>query len=123
MKISDSLLTTVVKQPKPNQDSQFKSFAINDLLTANDKNLVEAATTGLQPTSSSGLHQINELATRIAIDRNGGELTGEIDKNYINSLIKEQQDNHQETIQSSTLQKSLAFLKQEQADFLRRIPD
>ncbi len=123
MKISDSLLTTVVKQPKPNQDSQFKSFAINDLLTANDKNLVGAATTGLQPTSSSGLHQINELATRIAIDRNGGELTGEIDKNYINSLIKEQQDNHQETIQSSTLQKSLAFLKQEQADFLRRIPD
>ncbi|MCX7092290.1 MAG: hypothetical protein NTY50_02395 [Methylobacter sp.] len=123
MKISDSLLTTVVKQPKSNQDSQFKSFAINDLLTANDKNLVEAATTGLQPTSSSGLHQINELATRIAIDRDRGELTGEIDKNYINSLIKEQQDNHQETIQSSTLQKSLAFLKQEQADFLRRISD
>ena len=118
MRISDSPLTTSAKYSKPNQESKLNGFKIDDLLTTNDKSLVEAATTGLHPISSSGLHQINELATRIAIDRDRGVLAGEVDENYINSLIKEQQDKQQETIQSSTLQQSLAFLKREQAGFL-----
>jgi hypothetical protein len=122
MQISNNTISTATKYSPPtikNQKSQ--GFVINELLTANDKKLVETATGGLQPTSSSGLHEVNQLATRIALDRTTGTLSGEVDVNYINKLITEQSsDNHAETIQFSALQKSLEFLKQERAAFFRQ---
>jgi hypothetical protein len=122
MQISNNTISTATKYSPPtieNQKSQ--GFIINDLLTANDKKLVEAATGELRSVSSSGLHEVNQLATRIAIDRETGTLSGEVGEDYINKLITEQSsNNHAETIQFSALQKSLEFLKQERADFFRR---
>ena len=126
MQISNNLIATATKYSPPTVENQkSQGFVINDLLTENDKKLVEAATGGLQPTSSSGLHEINELAVHIALDRETGTLSGEVDENYINKLITEQSsNNHAETIQNSALQKSLAFLQQERADFFKRVkPD
>ncbi len=122
MQISNNSIATSMKYSPPTMENQkSQGFVINDLLTANDKSLVKAATDGLQATSSSGLHEINQLATRIALDRETGTLSGEVDANYINKLITEQSsNNHAETIQFSDLQKSLAFLKQERADFFRQ---
>ncbi|MDD2863232.1 MAG: hypothetical protein PHC99_00720 [Methylococcales bacterium] len=98
-----------------------KSFVINDVLTAHDKKLVDAAT----PKTVTELKAVNELAAHIAIDRETGSLSGEVDENYINKLIAEQSsNNHAETIKFSALQKSLAFLQQERADFFNRVkPD
>jgi hypothetical protein len=122
MQISNNLIATSTKYVPPTAENQkSQSFVINDLLTANDKKLVEAATGELQPVSSSGLHEVNQLATRIALDRETGTLSGEVDENYINKLMAEQSsNNHAETIQFSALQKSLEFLKQERVDFFRR---
>lgn len=124
MQISNNTISTTTKyshSPPTIKNQNSQGFVINELLTANDKKLVEAATGGLQPTSSSGLHEVNQLATRIALDRTTGTLSGEVDENYINKLITEQSgNNHAETIQFSALQKSLEFFKQERADFFRR---
>lgn len=107
------------------EKNQLHDFVINDVLTANDKKLVEAATGGLQPTSSSGLHEVNQLATRIALDRTTGTLSGEVDENYINKLLAEQDKNqNSEMVSFSALQKSLTFLQQERTDFFKRVkPD
>jgi hypothetical protein len=78
MQISNNTISTATKYSPPtieNQKSQ--GFIIKDLLTANDKKLVEAATGELRSVSSSGLHEVNQLATRIAIDRETGTLSGE----------------------------------------------
>ncbi|MEI7840225.1 MAG: hypothetical protein WCJ11_06980 [Methylococcaceae bacterium] len=126
MQISNNLIATPTKySPPPAENQKSQGFVINDLLTENDKKLVEAATGGLQSTSSSGLHEINQLATHIAIDRETGTLSGEVDENYINKLLAEQDKNqNSETVSFSALQKSLAFLQQERADFFKRVkPD
>ncbi len=122
MQVSNNPIATSTKYVTPTAENQkSQSFVINDVLTAHDKKLVTVATGGLQPVLSSGLHEVNQLATRIAIDRETGTLSGEVDENYINKLMTEQNsNNHAETIQTSALQKSLEFLKQERADFFRR---
>ncbi len=117
---TNNLLTTASTY-SPTKEKELHSFVINDVLTAHDKKLVDAATLK----TSTALKEVNELAVHIAIDRETGTLSGEVDENYINKLIAEQSsDNHAETIASSTLQKSLAFLQQERADFFNRVkPD
>ena len=73
-------------------------------------------TGSLQAVSNSGVHEVNLLATRIALDRFSGTLTGEVDKSYINNLIKEQKDipsserEKYSLIPFSTLDKALTFL-------------
>lgn len=89
-----------------------KSFVINDMLTPKDKRLVVAATGSLNLTDGSGIHEINPLAVRIALDRSTGKLAGEVDKFYLNSIIKEQQTSDQPAIQFDTLYKALAYLDQ-----------
>ncbi len=98
-----------------------KSFVINDVLTAYDKKLVDAVT----PKTSTAQKEVNGLAVQIAIDRETGALSGEVDENYINKLLTEQNEHpSSETVSFSTLQKSLAFLQQERADFFKRVkPD
>ncbi len=96
------------------------SFVINDALTEHDKKLVDAVT----PDNSTELKQVNGLAVQIAIDRETGTLSGEIDENYINKLLTEQNENHSDAVSYSALQKSLALLQQERADFFKRVkPD
>lgn len=87
-------------------------------MTAHDKKLVDAAT----PKNSTELKQANGLAVQIAIDRETGTLSGEVDENYINKLLAEQDKNqNSETVSFSTLQKSLAFLQQERTDFFKQV--
>lgn len=105
------------------QNGSFSSFVINDKLTPSDKSLVIAATGGLNQTSPSGTMQINDLAVRIALDRETGVLTGEVDKSYINNLINEQRSmpssskgkNH--TIPFSFLEKALSYLEQKNQSY------
>lgn len=104
-----------------NQENQLHSFVINDVLTAHDKKLVDAATSK----TPTGLKQVNGLAAQIAIDRETGMLSGEVDENYISKLLAEQDKNQNaDRVPTSVLQKSLAFLQQERADFFKRVkPD
>ena len=96
--------------------SEVSAFRINDSLTEKDKSLVVSATGSLQPTSASGLHEVNQLATHIALERQTGRLSGMIDKTYINRLIQEQQSSQQPTIPSAVLNKALALLDQMSSD-------
>ncbi|MDD5214671.1 MAG: hypothetical protein PHQ03_03910 [Methylococcales bacterium] len=117
MQISNNLLATASTY-SPTKEKELHSFVINDVLTAHDKKLVDAAT----PKTVTELKEVNGLAAKIAIDRETGSLSGEVDENYINKLITEQSsNNHAETIKFSALQKSLAFLQQERADFFKRL--
>jgi hypothetical protein len=79
------------------------SFSIDDSLTEKDKALVVASTGDLHPVSASGLHEINQFAVRLAIDRNRGALSGEVDHAYLNNLISEEQQKATQTDMSGTL--------------------
>ena len=120
MQISNNLFTTASTFSAA-KEKELHSFVINDVLTAHDKKLVEAATSK----TSSELKEVNGLAVQIAIDRETGTLSGEVDENYINNLLDKQNKNqNSETVSSADLQKSLAFLRQERTDFFNRIkPD
>lgn len=121
MQISTNIASFITHSSTPTMTkTNSPSFVINDLLTANDKKLVDTVTANL-PSTSSGLHEVNQLAFRIALDRDTGTLSGEIDENYINKLIAEQSSHdHAETIQLSALQKTLELIKQERGDFFKR---
>lgn len=60
-----------------------KFIRINDALTPDDKNLVIAATGGLDLVAPNGTHQINTLAMRIALDRAVGNLNGPVTASYL----------------------------------------
>jgi hypothetical protein len=108
--------TTPVKPLQKNAATQLPGFVTVDTLTPTDKKLIETVTGSLQAVSNSGVHEVNLLATRIALDRFSGTLTGEVDKSYINNLIKEQKDipsserEKYSLIPFSTLDKALTFL-------------
>lgn len=63
---------------------------INDALTTQDKQLVIAATGGLNLIGSNGTHQINYLAMRIAMDRAIGNLNGPVTASYLNNIMGSQ---------------------------------
>jgi hypothetical protein len=86
------------------------SVGINDQLTDKDKALVVAATGQLQPISATGVRELNSLAIQIALDREIGALSGEIDKTYINHLMTTQTMTRQDTIPFAALSKALAYL-------------
>ncbi|MBI3285746.1 MAG: hypothetical protein HYZ65_12980 [Burkholderiales bacterium] len=108
-----------VKPSSKRIDTQLSGFTTVDMLTSADKKLITAATGNLQAVSASGLHEVNLLATRVALDRFSGTLTGEVDKSYINNLIKEQKDipskerEKYSLIPFSVLDQALAFLDKE----------
>lgn len=119
MQISNNLFTTASTY-SPAKEKELHSFVINDVLTAHDKKIVDAATSK----TSTELKEVNGLAVQIAIDRETGTLSGEVDENYINQLLAKQDETHSETVSFSALQKSLAFLQQERTDFFKRVkPD
>ena len=97
------------------------SFVIDDELTPADKSLVIAATGSLNPVSSTGVMQINDLALQIAFDRSSGYLSGEVDKSYINDLINQEKaipasnNGRNGIIPFSVLYKALAYLDQKNA--------
>ncbi|MBC3863393.1 hypothetical protein H8K32_14910 [Undibacterium jejuense] len=101
--------------------SQPQSFVIADELTPADKSLIVASSGSLDPVSSTGEHLGNPFATRIALDRAGGSLTGEVDKSYINTIINQQKAIPSEAagrdaiIPFSILDKALAYLDQKNA--------
>ena len=114
-----SSTSTVTKQKASDSISGLpSSFVINDELTPADKSLIVAATGSLNPVSSSGTMQINDLALQIAFDRAGGFLTGEVDKSYINNLITQQKsipssnNGKNDIIPFSVLEKALSYLDQ-----------
>jgi hypothetical protein len=86
------------------------SVEINGKLTDKDKALVVAATGQLQPISATGVRALNPLAIQIALDREIGSLSGEIDKTYINNLMATQTMTRQDTIPFAALSKALAYL-------------
>jgi hypothetical protein len=105
--------------PKPfqkNTVAESPGFVTIDTLTSTDKKLIEAVTGSLQTVSNSGVQEVNLLATRIALDRFSGKLSGEVNKSYINNLIREQKDiplsdsEKYSLIPFSTLEKALTFL-------------
>ncbi len=59
---------------------------ISDTLTSADKALVTAATGGLSVTGPNGVHQVNQLAVAIALDRSMGNLTGPVTAAYLEGL-------------------------------------
>lgn len=59
---------------------------IDATLTAGDKALVTAATGGLDPIGPNGVHEVNQFAVTIALDRAMGNLTGPITASYLNNL-------------------------------------
>ena len=86
------------------------SVGINDQLTDKDKALVVAATGQLQPISATGVRALNPLAIQIALDREIGSLSGEIDKTYISNLMATQTMTRQDMIPFAALSKALAYL-------------
>jgi len=68
-----------------------KFVSISDALTSDDKALVRAATGGLNLIDANGVHQVNQLAVTIALDRSMGNLTGAITASYLNKLKNDQQ--------------------------------
>ncbi len=64
---------------------------IDGTLTAGDKALVTAATGGLDLVGPNGVHEVNQLAVTIALDRAMGNLTGPITASYLNNLKTSEQ--------------------------------
>ncbi len=100
---------------------KINTILFNEILTAHDKAVIIAATPSSESMALSDRFEADPFAMRIAVDRNRGMLSGEIDADYINSLIEQQRETRRETIKNSTLARSLAFLQQERDDFFRRI--
>ena len=103
------------------QDVKINTILFNEILTEHDKAVIIAATPSSDSMALSDRFEADPFAMRIAVDRNRGMLSGEIDADYINSLIEQQRETRRETIKNSTLARSLAFLQQERDDFFRRI--
>ena len=78
-----------------------KYVSIADALSPGDKALVTAATGGLDLIGANGVHQVNQLAVTIALDRSMGNLTGPVTASYLQGLRSSAQ-------QTSTLNKQQA---------------
>jgi hypothetical protein len=63
---------------------------IDEALTVGDKQLVIAATGGLDLIGPNGTHQINQLAMQIAMDRAVGNLSGPVTASYLNNIAASQ---------------------------------
>lgn len=114
--IASIAATTPVKHWPTSADTnkQFSGLDILNTLTPADKKLLEAAT-GSQDLINN--REALLLATRIALDRYMGNLTGEIDKSYVLHLVREQKEalvSSEQKISYSasiqTLDKALTFL-------------
>lgn len=93
---------------------------IDDALTSSDKALVTAATGGLNLVGPNGVHEVNQLAVTIALDRAMGNLTGPVTASYLNNLKSSEQQtlalNPQQGnagIAFDVLDKAFAFLAQQ----------
>ena len=110
--------TSTITRSSNSVDSQAQSFVIADELTPADKSLIIASSGSLDPVSTTGEHLGNPFATRIALDRAGGSLTGEVDKSYINNIINQQKAipaeaaGHDAIIPYSILENALSYLDQ-----------
>jgi hypothetical protein len=108
--------TTQISQAAQDRAKAEGGFAIKDILTDLDQALVDFAAGDLDQVDPNGRHDINPLAVRIALDRATGEVSGEVDANYIKNIIKEQGQTGQASVASQVLAKALNYLTQQTPD-------